>query len=196
MPRSVPMAVPMLLSAQPWARGVETCPELPADSGIEWAYREGPDFDLCYAIESSTKKDSFGIYLGRHPSFQPRDAKPIGGGKIAGREVTWYPRDADEHHPQSGRQTIVELKPGELAHLWTGAGNDRELQSRLQILQGMKFKDRGGRTTRPGNMQILDQGFSYTYTVAGGTLRSTNSPLRTFKPSSATTRSDAGARGP
>lgn len=123
------------------ARGVEACPELPTDSGVEWVYREGPDFDLCYAIESSTKKDSFGIYLGRHPSFEPKDAQPIGKGKVAGRKVTWYPRDPDEYHPQLGRQTIVELKSGELAHIWVGAESEKKLQSRLHILQNMKFKN-------------------------------------------------------
>ncbi len=134
---TVLMPASMLVSA----RGTEVCPELPAGSGVEWVYQEGPDFDLCYAIESSTKKDSFGIYLGWHPSFKPKDARPIGKGKVAGNEVTWYPRDPDEYHPKFGRQTIVELKSGELAHVWVGAESEQGLQSRLQILQGMKFRN-------------------------------------------------------
>jgi hypothetical protein len=72
------------------AQSVERCPTLPPDSGLEWSYRDGPDFYVCYARHSAGKAHAFGIYLGFAPSFDPTTGTKAATGMIAGKEVIWY----------------------------------------------------------------------------------------------------------
>src|SRR5262245_54015502 len=72
------MKAPMLLAlalaatAANGARTAETtCPVLPSNSGVTWSYREGPDFDVCYALAAKSKVSIFGVYLGNWPQFDP-----------------------------------------------------------------------------------------------------------------------------
>ncbi len=55
-------------SPEAFARSVDACPILPPGSGLEWAYSEGPDFDVCRAFAPGSDDLAFGIYLGNHPA--------------------------------------------------------------------------------------------------------------------------------
>src|SRR3546814_14285420 len=65
-PRMKLLAVLVLLlqASASYSQPAEHCPVLPADSGMTWSYKQGPDFGVCYAVDSSPGKDAFGIYLG------------------------------------------------------------------------------------------------------------------------------------
>jgi hypothetical protein len=72
MPRVLVLAALMQPAVAALARSVESGSTLPTDSGLEWVYHEGPDFDVCYAIEPATKDQAFGIHLGNFPKFHTR----------------------------------------------------------------------------------------------------------------------------
>src|SRR3546814_14312583 len=61
-PRMKLLAVLVLLlqASASYSQPAEHCPVLPADSGMTWSYKHGPDFGVCYAVDSSTGKDAFG----------------------------------------------------------------------------------------------------------------------------------------
>lgn len=132
------LAALVSFSSAAYARGVEVCPTLPADSGLEWMHQEGPDFDLCYANPVGSEDSAFGIYLGNHPSFKAKDGQRIEGGKVAGKSVDWYQLDGRD--ASDGRQTIVVIdkKTGYVAHIWLSA--DETLQDKLSVLEQIKFR--------------------------------------------------------
>jgi len=139
-----PWLLSLLFFAVPHAsaRSVEVCPALPADSGLEWTYSEGPDFDVCRASAPGSESLAFGVYVGNHPSFHPKRSNRIGKGKIAGRRVTWYRQEPGDSDSAFFRQTVLTLdrKWGYVAHIWVAADTEQQLLDRLSVLERMAFK--------------------------------------------------------
>ena len=129
-------------ASQAFARSAEVCPALPAGSGLEWTYSEGPDFDVCRAHVPGSDEPVFGIYLGNHPSFHPERATRIGKGKVATRRVTWYRQDPGDSGSALSRQTLLTLdrKWGYVAHIWVAADTEQQLVDRLSVLERIVFK--------------------------------------------------------
>lgn len=73
---------------------MESCPLLPAGSGLSWSYQGGTDFGVCYATLGGSGATVIGIYFGNEPDFDPSRATPAGSGVVGGREVVWYRRDS------------------------------------------------------------------------------------------------------
>jgi hypothetical protein len=136
------VALAFLLQASASApQPVDRCPTLPADSGVSWTYQQGPDFGVCYAVDSATKKDAFGIYLGYAPSFDPELGKLIGGGTVGGHRVKWYKRDPSSDPSEFSREALVKLdSKGSLAHVWVTANSSQQLAQRLAVLKGLHFQ--------------------------------------------------------
>lgn len=124
------------------AQSAEVCPALPAGSGLEWTYSEGPDFDVCRASAPGPKSLAFGIYLGNHSSFHPDRSNRIGKGKVAGHHITWYRQEPGDSDSAFSRQTLLTLdrKRGYVAHIWVAADTEQELLDRLSILDRIVFK--------------------------------------------------------
>lgn len=122
------------------AQSVNACPELPSKEYV-WSYKEGPDFDLCYGKDLKSGADTFGVYLGNHPSFHEVKAASIGMGQVGGIAITWYAMDTKVGNPKLARQTLVPLrKPGtEIAHVWVFAENVEQLEVRLKTLKRIRF---------------------------------------------------------
>lgn len=130
----------LLVAPLSFARSVEVCPTLPADSGLEWTYNDGPDFDVCLAHAPGSDDLAFGVYLGMHPDFHPERSARIGSGKVAGHRVTWYPPDPEDSLPPLSRQTLVKLGRGYVAHIWIAADSDQALADRLSVLERIGFR--------------------------------------------------------
>jgi hypothetical protein len=131
-----------LYAPQVSARSVEVCPSLPANSGLEWTYSEGPDFDVCRASIRGSESLAFGIYLGNHPSFHPDRSDHIGNGKVASRRVSWYRQEPNDSDSAFSRQTLLTLdrKLGYVAHIWVTADTEQQLLDRLSVLERIVFK--------------------------------------------------------
>lgn len=129
-------------SPEAFARSVDACPTLPPGSGLEWAYSEGPDFDVCRAFAPGSDDLAFGIYLGNHPSFHPERANRIGKGKIASRDVTWYQQESNDARSTFSRQTLLTLnrREGYVAHIWVSADTEQQLLDRLSVLKRIVLK--------------------------------------------------------
>ena len=124
------------------AGSVDDCPILPPNSGLEWTFTEGPDFDVCRASHPGSEDYAFGIYLGNHPSLRSESAVSIENGRVAGRRVTWYRQESGDYSATLARQTLLTLdrKSGYVAHIWVSADSERNLQNTLSILQRIVFK--------------------------------------------------------
>ncbi|PNS09742.1 hypothetical protein [Solilutibacter silvestris] len=117
----------------------DRCPILPDSSGVEWSYQEGPDFDLCYAMDAKSKKDLFGVYTGFFPSFKPETSSPIGEGIVAGQKIQWYPASG-EHAEQFSKQTVLHVDGKILMHVWISADNEADAKLAQEVLSKMKFR--------------------------------------------------------
>jgi len=139
------LALTSATAAAAQERGAEICPALPAGSGFAWEYRPGPDFDLCYAKPADGGKRLFGIYLGLHPSFEPRAAQRRAPGMVGGQPVTWYAADKDAAGYADAIETVVDLpatddgyKP--VAHVWVYTSTTEEQAQILRLLSEIRFK--------------------------------------------------------
>lgn len=134
--------ITLLLLALPslgFAQDGDRCPILPDQSGVEWSYQEGPDFDLCYAIDATSGKDLFGVYTGFTPSFNPQGSPPIGDGAVAGQKIQWYPASG-EHLDQFSKQTLLHVDTRILMHVWISADNEADSRHAEEVLAKMKFR--------------------------------------------------------
>jgi hypothetical protein len=130
-----------LLFLPPIAFGAsnEQCPALPTQSGIDWTHQQGPDFEVCFATDSETHKDLFGIYYGRYPQFSTDDAKVVGSGVVAGKSVKWYGPTPKVEDSRFRRQTIVQLTDGMVMHVWISADTDSGVQKAQEAVTHMKL---------------------------------------------------------
>ena len=132
-----------LLYAMPAAgadMAADSCPVLPAGSGLTWSYRGGQDFGVCYATASGSKTTVIGIYFGNAPTFDPARATAVAAGNVGGHEVVWYRRDSPDAGDELGLQTLVYVSRRYVAHVWVAADSQAQLQQRLSILKRIAFK--------------------------------------------------------
>jgi hypothetical protein len=115
------------------------CPVLPPQSDVTWTYQQGPDFGVCYAVDSATHKDAFGVYLGFAPSFRPDPAKPHTAGVIGGHPVQWYRQDPSSNPSEFSREALVNLDRNSIAHVWVTASSEQQLAQRLAVLSKLQF---------------------------------------------------------
>ena len=118
----------------------DSCPVLPADSGLTWTYQGGDDFGVCYAAAAGSPETVIGIYFGNAPTFDPARATAVSSGTVGGRPVTWYRHDSAAAGDELGLQTLVYVSRRYVAHVWVAAGSAAQLQQRLSILAHITFK--------------------------------------------------------
>jgi hypothetical protein len=118
----------------------DSCPALPADSGLAWTYQGGDDFGVCFATAGGSKSTVIGIYFGNAPTFDPSRATPVASGKVGGHEVMWYRHDSPAAGDALGLQTLVYVSRRYVAHVWVTADSQAQLQQRLSILKLITFK--------------------------------------------------------
>jgi hypothetical protein len=120
---------------------VDSCPMLPAGSGLTWRYAHGPDFGVCYASYAGSSATVIGVYLGNAPEFDPALATPVRAGSIGGREVTWFRRDSASGNAPLAVQTVVVVNRHYMAHVWVNADTEAELNERLAIMTRMALRN-------------------------------------------------------
>ena len=118
----------------------DSCPVLPPDSGLTWAYQGGDDFGVCFATARGSAATVIGIYFGNAPTFDPSRATPVSTGNVGGREVVWYRHDSAAAGDALGLQTLVYVSRRYVAHVWVTADSQALLQQRLGILKLIAFK--------------------------------------------------------
>jgi hypothetical protein len=142
-PSAVTLAVLWLLVTAPAAHAdlaADSCPLLPANSGLTWTYQGGDDFGVCYASGGGSAGTVFGIYFGNTPTFDPSRATAVAAGNVGGHAVTWYRHDSAAGGDAFSLQTLVYVSKRYVAHVWVAADSEAQLQQRLAILKQVRFK--------------------------------------------------------
>lgn len=114
------------------------CPQLPADSGLNWEHRATGPADFCRALDVDGN-EAFGIYISANPAFEPKRVNREEAGRINGREVSWYKSELAGKPDVLARETLLELNDGRSAHIWLQANSGDQLQQMFQLTQGLDF---------------------------------------------------------
>ena len=131
----------LLLAGSAQAQSGEICPVLPSGTGLEWKYLQGPDFDVCYALDAQSKQEVFGLYLGYHPSFHPSHEHRAERGYVGKHKVTWYKQGTEGASSAYARETSIPIgEHGYQAHVWINASTPQELKQRRALLQQIRFQ--------------------------------------------------------
>ncbi|MGO1069884.1 hypothetical protein [Lysobacter sp. CA199] len=120
------------------------CPFLPAGSGLQWELENGPDFDVCYAVERGTAKRAdkrirIGLYSGLYPNFEPLSRQILAEGRIDGRAVRWFRSSGGAY----ARETLFSPRSSRYRwtfHVWIDAANATELRDTLRIVSQLSLE--------------------------------------------------------
>jgi hypothetical protein len=135
----LPVAL-LLLAGAAQAQAEEVCPVLPAGAGLTWRHLQGPDFDVCYAVDAESEEDVFGIYLGFHPAVQLGVDHRSEKGVVGTHEVTWH-RTTGSTSSAYARETLITLgEHGYQAHVWVSAATVQEEKETLSLLEQIRFR--------------------------------------------------------
>ncbi len=140
-PRCLVFLVALGLAASARADlALESCPLLPAGSGLSWSYQGGTDFGVCYATLGGSSATVIGIYFGNEPNFDPSRATPAGSGVVGGWQVVWYRRDSPSGSDAQSVQTLIRVSKRYVAHVWVSADSQAQLRERLEIVKLLAFR--------------------------------------------------------
>lgn len=114
------------------------CPRLPPETGLTWEYRNAGEADLCRALRADGS-EAFGLFIARTSPFDPKAGNRAEEGMIDGREVRWYRTEIASRPNMRGRETLVELPDGRVAHIWLQAPSETALRESLNLAQSMQF---------------------------------------------------------
>ena len=140
----------LALGSAAHAQDAGACPELPAGSQLSWEYKGSSGGDFCRALRADGS-EAFGLYISAQPTFEPRRADREERGQVDGREVTWYRAELAADPTVQGRETVLQLPNGRSAHVWLQAPSLDQLNTGLNLVQGLHF--RPGR----GDQQVAGQ---------------------------------------
>lgn len=136
--RLVPFLGCVLALSAVHAQSVHGCPLLPGDSGLSWDQRGTGDFLICSAVDAEGN-EAFGVSLSADSAFQPRRANRGEHGVVARRDVRWYRAEVGAQPDVLVRETLVELAPERVAHIWIRARSQNELQRTMSMVERLEF---------------------------------------------------------
>lgn len=120
------------------AEPVVACPRLPATTGLTWEYRAAGDADLCRALRGDGS-EAFGLYIARNSPFEPKRSNRAEEGTIDGRPMQWYRTELAGQPNREGRETLIELNDGRVAHIWMQATGESQLRETMDMAQALRF---------------------------------------------------------
>jgi len=125
------------------------CPELPADSGLEWRHEQADELDVCYARTPDEYGAWFGIQKGDASSFTRKPGANDEAGSVGGHAVTWQPATGKDGDLPYGEETLFEFEQGGAmvpVHVWINARTADEQRAARKVLRDLRFRvDPGGR---------------------------------------------------
>lgn len=135
--------LPLLLLAAGAANAQDpgSCPQLPADTVLNWEHRGLGDADFCRALRDDGS-EAFGLYISNQAPFDPQRGNREETGVVSGHDIQWYRAELAGQPDVEARETLVELNDGRIAHIWLQAGPGEELENMFQLTRNLDFSHR------------------------------------------------------
>lgn len=130
------LAVGMAGGAQ--AQAIQACPQLPAESGLQWEQRGNDTFLICSAVRADGA-EAFGLSLSADSAFQPRRSNREERGVVAGQDIRWYRAEVGTQPDLLVRETLVEIDSDRVAHIWVRTQSEGELAQGMGLVERLDF---------------------------------------------------------
>lgn len=137
---SLAAALLALLPLGAAAQSAANCPALPVDAGLRWEQLDGPGFLFCKAIREDGG-EAFAVTISRESPFKPRRNDRAESGSVAGQPAQWYRSEIAGAPGVVARETLVELREDEVAHISLRAADDAAKDRVMQQVQALRFDD-------------------------------------------------------
>lgn len=134
------MAVSLGASAQ--QPPMTHCPDLPGGSNLQWDQQQRDGYVLCRAVDGNGS-DAFNLMLtSEEPSLHLARALRAERAQFADKSIHWYrmdlANDSDEQ-AQFRRITVSKLGKQQYAQLWFNAGDQAELDTRIEQIGNLRL---------------------------------------------------------
>jgi len=120
------------------AQSTESCPELPASSGLTWETKTAGDTQFCRALRADGS-EAFGLYIASRSAFKPSRSNRAEEVRIDGRSTYWYRSELAAQPEVQARETVIDLPGGRVAYLWIQAHSSQELTSAMTQTGSLRF---------------------------------------------------------
>lgn len=140
MTRSITLALLALMPLAASAQSAATCPTLPVDAGLHWEQLDGPGFLFCKAI-AGDGAEAFAVTISRESPFKPRRVDRAEDASIGGQSTHWYRSQLASEPSVIVRETLVELREDQVAHVSLRAASEQAKERAMQQVQALRFED-------------------------------------------------------
>jgi len=120
-------ALPGTLLAQ------SACPTLPSGRNLHWESQQGPDFQVCRALDGQGEQVLGLMFTRKKPNVQLSRNQRREEGWVGSHPVYWYQPPIAEGGAAQKRITVLELEDGRYAQVWVEGRDPSEIQARLQL---------------------------------------------------------------
>ena len=137
----------LLLAVVVSASALDGCPELPADSGLEWRHEQADEPGVCYARQPGEYDAWFGILIGDASSYTRKPGANDEVGNVGGHAVTWQPATGKDGDVPHGEETLLEIAVDGAkvpVHVWVNARTADEQRDARNVLRDVRFRDDDG----------------------------------------------------
>jgi hypothetical protein len=118
------------------------CPVLPGGSDLHWEQQQRDGYVLCKALDGNGN-DAFNLMLtSQEPNLHLARALRAERAQFADQSIHWYRMDlvADNSElAQYRRITVSKLGKNQYAQLWFNAGNQAEVDTRIQQIGSLRL---------------------------------------------------------
>lgn len=122
------------------AQSTPACPQLPADTELSWQQRGNDAFLICSAV-TREGNEAFGLSVSADSPFQPRRSNREERGVVAGQDIRWYSAEVGAQPDMLVRETLVELDPDRVAHIWIRTQSEEQLETGMGLVERLEFTD-------------------------------------------------------
>ncbi len=117
------------------------CPSMPAEvaQSLNWVAVRVPNMLLCRAVRADNGDEAFAMTISPDSPFKPRRGDRAETGTMDGRQIQWY-RGEDAGDPKIlVRETLVELGPNRILHIFMRAPDQQTLLKHEQMAQSLRM---------------------------------------------------------
>lgn len=118
------------------------CPDLPGGSNLHWDQQQRDGYVLCRAVDDSGN-DAFNLMLtGQEPNLHLARALRAERASFADQSIHWYRMDLvadNSEQAQYRRITVTKLAKNQYVQLWFNAGNQAELDTRIEQIGNLRL---------------------------------------------------------
>lgn len=121
----------------------QTCPALPASSGLQWSQQTGDDHRVCKASDGDGRQLIGLMLTSRDPDIAFARNRRAEQGEIDGNPMYWYRLDLGGREipgMESRRIAVVKLGKQRYAQIWIDAANRSELVSMQSLVQQLNLQ--------------------------------------------------------